>query len=331
MNDNNQDEIRQLLHLASEELRAAQQLHEDMELNPKIALIHLLRVWHHLAYLLSTKQNDCDNTPLPMSWSSTPTALAQSDISFSKQLSAEVWQEDLTKWFATPPESLSATGDEIIARSHLGLHLHLARKLLRKLEREYQQPRFDILGSIRGIVVNRSFWIAILIVLALFGVYSAYSFFEQEKVNGHWKVAFYSNAELLGKPILTETARSISVDWRGQSPKEGVPHSVFSTRWDTCLSLSKPKSVRVRLGADDGARFLIDGKSVVSLWEQGGFRTTERTLTLPAGQTLLSLEYFQQGGASRILLDFDTGDGFGDLPLDWIVSPRLLLGKPSCS
>jgi hypothetical protein len=344
------DDVSQLMFFASEEERAAQQLLEDMELNPGIALVHLLRVWHYIACLQkhdapsvqmhdtpsvqmhdekNEEKNECNSQ---VRWSETLTLLAQEELSFPKQLSREAWHKEMSRWFDISPESLllGDSGTDTISRSHLELHLRIARRAIRQIQQKSRKPRFNVWGVV-NLSRNRYFWIAIGISLLIFGVYTAYIFFGQQKISGHWNVDFYSNAELLGEPVFSETASSISVDWRGENPKEGVPHSNFSTRWTTCLSLVEPKTVRVRLGADDGARLFINGKTVVGIWEKGGFRTTERKLVLPSGQNLLTLEYFQDGGASRVLLDFDTGDGFEDLPLDWIISPRVLLGKPSCS
>ncbi len=332
------EEVQQSLRAASEEIRSAQQLLEDLELSPDVALIHVLRAWHGIAAAtthlgaerVAAETEAEDSAEIP--WKDTLRGLRQDEYVFPRTLSSEVWLNDLSAWFTVPAEDLLSQGIEPgISRSRLESHLRVARNAHRQLSRLVRPPRIQILSILKGLARKPLFWGILTASLLMFALYTAYSFYGQEKLLGHWRIAFYENTELQGEPISSGTRETVSEDWRGKSPEKGVPHSSFSTRWDACLSLKSSRTVRLRIGADDGARLLINGKAVVGLWERGGFRTTERNLTLPAGKTLLTVEYFQQGGASRVLLEIDTGDGFDDIPRDWIVSPRILLGAPSCS
>ena len=81
-----------------------------------------------------------------------------------------------------------------------------------------------------------------------------------------------------------------------------------------------------RLGADDGARLVINGDVVIDKL-QGGFNTVTKSYTFDrAGMHTLSVLHFEDGGGTGVRLDTDLGGSLQPLALDFLLSSSWDLG-----
>jgi len=109
---------------------------------------------------------------------------------------------------------------------------------------------------------------------------------------------YYANPTWEGTPLFTQTAPFFMLRWR-----TGDPFSVpFSVRFVGALRIGTPGVYSFRVAADDGARLIVDGKTIgegLVPYEANGFAAS---VNLTPGDHPIELDYFQTGGSSG--LDF---------------------------
>lgn len=120
-----------------------------------------------------------------------------------------------------------------------------------------------------------------------------------------WQVNFYGNIDMHGDSIAEREDYFIDYEWAGVSPINRVDGGQFSAIWKSCLVLSKDKNINFNLGSDDGSRLIIDGNKVIESWQIQGFTETSKQISLTAGAHLVEVQYYQDGGASRVKFDID--------------------------
>ena len=78
---------------------------------------------------------------------------------------------------------------------------------------------------------------------------------------------------------------------------EGIRAYDFSARWTTDFRAKTSGDITFELDADDGYRFLVDGKEVINAWSRNRWGARTYKLTTEAGKTYrLVLEYYQGDG-----------------------------------
>jgi hypothetical protein len=116
-----------------------------------------------------------------------------------------------------------------------------------------------------------------------------------------WRASYYPNPDFEGDAIvLWESA--VDHDWGNAAPLEGIPSDGFSARWETCLVLEHSTSIAFQLGADDGARLLIDGEHIIDNWGKHAFKAHSARVRLDAGAHHVELRYFEARKLARISL-----------------------------
>lgn len=110
------------------------------------------------------------------------------------------------------------------------------------------------------------------------------------------KAEYYNSIDLSGKPTLVRTDPKIDFNWLG-APVEGIGHDDFSVRWTGKLKAPTTGSYVFVMTADDGCRVIIDGKEIISHWQDSAALPTTGLTNLVAGQTYdLRVEYYQHAG-----------------------------------
>jgi PA14 domain len=122
-----------------------------------------------------------------------------------------------------------------------------------------------------------------------------------------WTGEYFNNMELAGKPAVTTIDEIIDMNWVQAAPFEGLNDDYFSVRWTT-QSEFKDGIYRFRAGADDGIRLLIDGKTVINIFEPGTFQTITRDIQLEDGDHLIQVEYFEATGLAGVLVEWQTAE-----------------------
>jgi len=133
-----------------------------------------------------------------------------------------------------------------------------------------------------------------------------------------WKMSYYGNAELKGKPVHQGFTRKLNFDWaKNGMPFEGKAED-FSVRFEGTIKAPEDGIYTMRVEIDDGARIFVDDKPVMQEWDKGSFRRAKAEVELKKGQSYeFRIEYFQavQGARFKFLwqLPSQRPAGFDDL------------------
>jgi beta-glucosidase len=121
------------------------------------------------------------------------------------------------------------------------------------------------------------------------------------------KAEYFANKDLTGTPMLTRTDARVAFRWDRQSPTDtlvaqgqiakenGLPADGFSVRWTGQLLPPVSGKYELAVGANDGFRLVVDGKTISEDWELNP-RVSSKTVTidLTGGQAVdIKLEYFE--------------------------------------
>lgn len=119
-----------------------------------------------------------------------------------------------------------------------------------------------------------------------------------------WRGDYYANSELSGPPALIRNDREINFNWGRSGPAPGVlPADAFSARWTRELEMEEG-DYRWTITADDGARVLLDGQTILDAWE--GFTGQEVAATVPVA-----------AGLHQVTVELHNREGGGAIALDW--------------
>jgi beta-glucosidase len=119
---------------------------------------------------------------------------------------------------------------------------------------------------------------------------------------------YFNNKELKGEPIATRNEEDINHIWQeGQIVVDTLKANNFSLRYSTEFKATKNGDITFEVNADDGYRFLIDGKEVLNAWTRNRWGARTYKLNTEANKTYkLVLETNQGDGGASVL--FHTGD-----------------------
>ena len=121
------------------------------------------------------------------------------------------------------------------------------------------------------------------------------------------KGEYFANKDLSGAPLLTRTDARVAFRWDRQSPTDtlvmqgqlakerGLPTDDFSVRWTGQLLPPVSGTYEIAVGANDGFRLVVDGKTLSEDWQLNP-RVSSKTATiaLTAGKPVdIKLEYFE--------------------------------------
>ncbi|MBP4136786.1 beta-glucosidase [Flavobacterium geliluteum] len=120
-----------------------------------------------------------------------------------------------------------------------------------------------------------------------------------------FKAEYYDNVNLSGNPVMTRTEPEINHFWQeGEAVVQNIKANHFSARYSTNFTAESDGSITFELSADDGYRFLIDGKEVINAWTKN--RWGEKTFKLITKKNTvykLVLEYWQGEGKANVSLN----------------------------
>ncbi|GAA3741648.1 glycoside hydrolase family 3 C-terminal domain-containing protein [Flavobacterium ginsengisoli] len=119
-----------------------------------------------------------------------------------------------------------------------------------------------------------------------------------------FKAEYFTNKTLSGKPETTRTESEINNFWQeGEVITKNIKANHFSARYTTNFKADENGSITFEIRADDGYRFIVDGKEVINAWEKN--RWGEKTYKLQTKKDAvynLVLEYWQGEGKAEVSL-----------------------------
>ena len=114
-----------------------------------------------------------------------------------------------------------------------------------------------------------------------------------------WKGEYFGNRDLQGNPALVRDEPQIDFNWGEGRVAPNLPADHFSARWQRRVSFDAG-TYRFFLRMDDGARVLLDNQLILNDWEDGGDRTINVDVELPAGERAIQVEYYENAGIARV-------------------------------
>ena len=128
---------------------------------------------------------------------------------------------------------------------------------------------------------------------------------------------YFKNIHFEGAPVVKQTEKKINYSWAAGTELEGMPKDYFSVKWYSTMCVDETADYEFTLGGDDGYKLFINDQPVIDDWTPGGFRSTNITKTLKAGEKYhVRVEYYQQGGGAGVCFLWkrknDTQNKFAD-------------------
>jgi beta-glucosidase len=120
-----------------------------------------------------------------------------------------------------------------------------------------------------------------------------------------FKAEYFSNTELSGKPEITRTEMELNHFWQeGEAVVPNIKANNFSARYTTNFTATENGSITFELTADDGYRFLVNGKEELNAWKKNrwGGQTFELKTTKGTVYNLV-VEYWQGEGKGNVTLN----------------------------
>ncbi len=110
--------------------------------------------------------------------------------------------------------------------------------------------------------------------------------------------AYWNNPDWSGAPMFRQVTPFLMLAWPDEQPI--VPTGPFSARFTGTLHVTEAGTYQFRIEADDGARLILDGKTLGDGTNVGHPNNFDVSVPLPAGDHTLEVDYVQQGGGSAL-------------------------------
>ena len=119
-----------------------------------------------------------------------------------------------------------------------------------------------------------------------------------------FKAEYYNNKELSGAPETTRIESEINNLWQeGEIVTKSIKANNFSARYTTNFTALQDGSLTFELTADDGYRFLVDGKEVLNAWNKNRWGSQTYELKTKRNTVYnLVVEYWQGEGKANVVL-----------------------------
>ncbi|WP_294962000.1 glycoside hydrolase family 3 C-terminal domain-containing protein [uncultured Flavobacterium sp.] len=119
-----------------------------------------------------------------------------------------------------------------------------------------------------------------------------------------FKAEYFSNNALSGEPETTTTESEINNFWQeGEMVTQNIKANHFSVRYTTNFKADEDGSITFEVAADDGYRFIVDGKEVIDAWKKNRWGAkTYKLQTKKDSVYKLVLEYWQGEGKAEVAL-----------------------------
>lgn len=119
-----------------------------------------------------------------------------------------------------------------------------------------------------------------------------------------FKAEYFNNNTLSGNPETIRTESEINNFWQeGEMVTKNIKANHFSARYTTNFKADEDGSITFEIAADDGYRFIVDGKEVIDAWGKNRWGAkTYKLQTKKDSVYKLVLEYWQGEGKAEVSL-----------------------------
>ncbi|HYO88524.1 MAG TPA: SH3 domain-containing protein [Candidatus Limnocylindrales bacterium] len=137
----------------------------------------------------------------------------------------------------------------------------------------------------------------------------------------NWTAQYFNNADLVGTPVITESApQGVNFNWGTGSPNPVIPPDRFSARFTSVQNLAGG-TYEFIVTSDDGVRLIIDNVLVLDRFIPR-VQTTDRVqVQLTPGPHSLIVEYFEDIDLALISVQWAQIDGPTPFPTSGAVFP----------
>jgi len=158
----------------------------------------------------------------------------------------------------------------------------------------------DKLGNYVQVVYEKGVNFTNDTLLAYSDISNQYSFQGQKGFSAE----YFNNRELKGEPLVKRMEQNVDHSWQeGELVIDTLKAYNFSARYTTDYTPTSNGDITFELDADDGYRFLVDGKEVVNAWTRNRWGARTFQLHTEANKTYhLVLEYYQGEGKASVRL-----------------------------
>ena len=122
--------------------------------------------------------------------------------------------------------------------------------------------------------------------------------------SGSFKVRYYDNPNLSGRPKIVRTDANIDFFWGGGSPEPSIPVNYWSARWTKDQFFAGGR-YRFTTVADDGVRLYVDEKLQIDKWRKSSVASYSVDIDLTRGYHQIRMEYFEDTAEAVAKLSFD--------------------------
>jgi len=122
--------------------------------------------------------------------------------------------------------------------------------------------------------------------------------------NKGFRAEYFNNRELQGDAVTTRNESKIDNFWQeGQNVVEGIKANNFSVRYTSNYTATKDGYITFEVEADDGYRFIVNGRPVINAWQRNRWGArTYRLETKKDSVYKLVMEYWQGEGKANVAL-----------------------------
>jgi len=144
----------------------------------------------------------------------------------------------------------------------------------------------------------------------------------QAPSSGTWKAEFFTNEKLEGAATVTREDKFIDFKLpRKKGPADGITHEHFSARWTGTVRVERSGTYVFSTVSDDGARVMVDGKTVIEDWAAHAAKEDSVTLELEGGRDYpVVVEYYN--GLADAVMRFGWGTPQEILPSQYVETIR---------
>lgn len=118
---------------------------------------------------------------------------------------------------------------------------------------------------------------------------------------GPWRGEYFNNQTLSGAPSVVRDDAAINFNWGIGSPAPNINADQFSARWTRTVSLPAG-SYRFDVFSDDGVRVWVNNQLIIDGWRDQENGNYSATVSLPAGNATIRVEYYEAFGRAAISL-----------------------------
>ncbi len=154
--------------------------------------------------------------------------------------------------------------------------------------------------------LQRVLFLSSLIAVLMFtGTALAQGSAQPQRSDPTWQASYWNNTTLTGPPVLQRSESNLDYNWGMGSPDPAVHANGFSARWTRYLDLG-PGTYRFTATSDDGIRVYVDGSLIINEWYDHVPKTVSADKTLSAGNHLVVVEFYENGGEAVARLSWAT-------------------------